>query len=124
MAVKKTKQNIVDGIAHVNATFNNTLITISDRQGNVLAWETSGKNGFRGSRKSTPFAAQIAASAVAEKAINNFGVKNVEVWVRGPGTGRESATRALNSAGLNVTVIKDVTPMPHNGCKPRKKRRV
>jgi len=124
MAVKTTKQNIIDGIAHVNATFNNTIVTITDRQGNVLAWETSGKNGFRGSRKSTPFAAQIAASGAAEKAINNFGVKNIEVWVSGPGTGRESATRALNNAGLNVTVIKDVTPMPHNGCKPRKKRRV
>lgn len=120
---KKIKKNVVDGIAHIHASFNNTIVTISDRQGNALAWATSGGSGFRGSRKSTPFAAQVAAER-AGKAVQEYGMKNIEVMVKGPGPGRESAVRALNAAGLKITNITDVTPIPHNGCRPPKRRRV
>ncbi|WMY97298.1 MAG: 30S ribosomal protein S11 [Arsenophonus sp.] len=120
---KKIKKNILDGIAHIHASFNNTIITITDRQGNTLSWATSGGSGFRGSRKSTPFAAQIAAERCAEK-IKKYGIKNLEVMVKGPGPGRESSIRALNAAGFKITNIIDVTPIPHNGCRPPKKRRV
>jgi small subunit ribosomal protein S11 len=122
-ARKRAKRMVTDGIAHVHASFNNTIITITDRQGNTLSWATSGGCGFRGSRKSTPFAAQVAAEK-AGVAAQEFGLKNVEVRVCGPGPGRESAVRALNAAGLKVTSIEDVTPIPHNGCRPPKKRRV
>ncbi|MAT49592.1 MAG: 30S ribosomal protein S11 [Porticoccaceae bacterium] len=120
---KKVKRNVVDGIAHVHASFNNTIITITDRQGNALSWATSGGSGFRGSRKSTPFAAQVAAER-AGVAAQEYGVKNLDVQVKGPGPGRESAVRALNNAGFKITNITDVTPIPHNGCRPPKKRRV
>jgi small subunit ribosomal protein S11 len=120
---KRAKRMVTDGIAHVHASFNNTIVTITDRQGNTLSWATSGGCGFRGSRKSTPFAAQVAAEK-AGVAAQEFGLKNVEVRVCGPGPGRESAVRALNAAGLKVTSIEDVTPIPHNGCRPPKKRRV
>jgi small subunit ribosomal protein S11 len=120
---KKIKKVVTDGIAHVHASFNNTIITITDRQGNALCWATSGGSGFRGSRKSTPFAAQVASDRAAEKA-KEYGVKNVDVNVNGPGPGRDSAVRALNNAGFKVTSITDVTPIPHNGCRPAKKRRV
>ncbi len=120
---KRVKKNVVDGVAHIHASFNNTIITITDRQGNALAWATSGGSGFRGSRKSTPFAAQVAAERVGN-AVKDFGVKNLEVNVKGPGPGRESAVRALNAAGFKITNIMDVTPIPHNGCRPPKKRRV
>ena len=120
---KRAKRMVTDGIAHIHASFNNTIITITDRQGNTLSWATSGGCGFRGSRKSTPFAAQVAAEK-AGVAAQEFGLKNVEVRVCGPGPGRESAVRALNAAGLKVTSIEDVTPIPHNGCRPPKKRRV
>lgn len=120
---KRVKKNVVDGIAFIHASFNNTIITITDRQGNTLAWATSGGSGFRGSRKSTPFAAQVAAEKVGES-IKEFGVKNLEVNVKGPGPGRESAVRALNASGFKITNIMDVTPIPHNGCRPPKKRRV
>ncbi|MGV6850854.1 MAG: 30S ribosomal protein S11 [bacterium] len=120
---KKIKRQVVDGIAHVHASFNNTIITITDRQGNALSWATSGGAGFRGSRKSTPFAAQVAAEA-AGKAAQEYGLKNVEVRIKGPGPGRESTVRSLNSIGLRVTSISDVTPIPHNGCRPPKRRRV
>jgi len=120
---KRSKRMVTDGIAHVHASFNNTIVTITDRQGNTLSWATSGGCGFRGSRKSTPFAAQVAAEK-AGVAAQEFGLKNVEVRVCGPGPGRESAVRALNAAGLKVTSIEDVTPIPHNGCRPPKKRRV
>lgn len=120
---KKVKKNVVDGIAHVHATFNNTIVTITDRQGNALAWATAGGSGFRGSRKSTPFAAQVAAERVAEM-VKDMGMKNLDVNVKGPGPGRESAIRALNSNGFNITSITDVTPIPHNGCRPPKRRRV
>ncbi len=122
-ARKKEKKNIVDGIAHVHASFNNTIVTISDRQGNALCWATAGGSGFRGSRKSTPFAAQVAAER-AGKVAQEFGMKNLEVNVKGPGPGRESAVRALNGLGFKITNISDVTPIPHNGCRPPKKRRV
>ena len=122
-ARKKVKKNVSEGIAHVHASFNNTIITITDRQGNTLSWATSGNAGFKGSRKSTPFAAQVAAER-AGTAAQEWGVRTVEVRVRGPGPGRESAVRALNAAGLKVTSIEDVTPIPHNGCRPPKKRRV
>ena len=122
-ARKRAKRMVSDAIAHVHASFNNTIVTITDRQGNTLSWATSGGCGFRGSRKSTPFAAQVAAEK-AGVAAQEYGVKNVEVRVRGPGPGRESAVRALNAAGLKVTNIIDVTPIPHNGCRPPKKRRV
>jgi len=120
---KKVKKQVADGIAHVHASFNNTIITITDRQGNALAWATSGGSGFRGSRKSTPFAAQVAADRVGQ-AVKEFGVKNLDVNVKGPGPGRESAVRALNNAGFKISGITDVTPIPHNGCRPPKKRRV
>jgi small subunit ribosomal protein S11 len=120
---KKVKKQVVDAIAHIHASFNNTIITITDRQGNTLSWATSGGCGFRGSRKSTPFAAQVAAEK-AGNAAAEYGVKNVEVRVKGPGPGRESAVRSLNAVGFRVTNIEDVTPIPHNGCRPPKKRRV
>jgi small subunit ribosomal protein S11 len=120
---KKVKKTVVDGVAHVNASFNNTIITITDRQGNTLSWATSGGSGFRGSRKSTPFAAQVASERAGEVA-KGYGVKNLDVRVKGPGPGRESAVRALNNAGFKVHNITDVTPVPHNGCRPPKKRRV
>ena len=120
---KKAARGVTSGIVHVQATFNNTFITITDKQGNVLAWSTPGVVGFSGSKKSTPFAAQIAATDAAKKA-KEMGLQNVEVLVNGPGSGRESAIRALQATGLAVTSIKDVTPLPHNGCRPRKKRRV
>ena len=120
---KKVKRNVTDGIAHVHASFNNTVITITDRQGNALAWGTAGASGFKGSRKSTPFAAQVAAGRVAD-AVKENGMKSLEVRVKGPGPGRESAVRALNNAGFKITSITDVTPIPHNGCRPPKKRRV
>ncbi len=120
---KRTKKTVVDGIAHVHASFNNTIITITDRQGNVLCWATSGGTGFRGSRKSTPFAAQVAAEK-AGLAAQEFGVKNLEVQVKGPGPGRESAVRSLHNIGFKIANISDVTPIPHNGCRPPKKRRV
>ena len=120
---KKVKKNVVDGIAHIHASFNNTIITITDRQGNTLAWATAGGSGFRGSRKSTPFAAQVAAEN-AGNTVKDMGMKNVDVCVKGPGPGRESAIRALNASGFNITSIVDVTPIPHNGCRPPKRRRV
>ena len=120
---KKVKKTVVDGIAHVHASFNNTIITLSDRQGNVLSWATSGGAGFRGSRKSTPFAAQVAADEAGRTA-QEYGLKNLEVRIKGPGPGRESSVRALNALGYKITNIIDVTPIPHNGCRPPKKRRV
>ena len=120
---KKVKKNVSEGIAPVHASFNNTIITITDRQGNALSWATSGGAGFKGSRKSTPFAAQVAAEA-AGKAAQEYGVKNIEVRIKGPGPGRESSVRALNSVGLKITSIQDITPVPHNGCRPPKKRRI
>ena len=120
---KKVKKTVVDGIAHIQASFNNTIITITDRQGNALSWATAGGCGFRGSRKSTPFAAQVAAEK-AGVAAQEYGLKNLEVRVQGPGPGRESAVRALNNAGYRISNIEDVTPIPHNGCRPPKKRRV
>ena len=120
---KKVKKVISDGIAHIHASFNNTIITITDKQGNTVCWATSGGSGFRGSRKSTPFAAQIAAEKAGIKAAE-FGVKSLEVLVKGPGPGRDSAVRALNSSGYKITNITDITPLPHNGCRPPKKRRV
>src|SRR6056297_885721 len=120
---KKITRTIADGIAHIHASFNNTIITITDRQGNTLSWATSGGSGFRGSRKSTPFAAQVAAER-AGTAAQEYGVKNLEVEIKGPGPGRESAVRALNNLGFRVLSISDVTPIPHNGCRPPKKRRV
>ena len=120
---KKVKKNIATGVAHIQATFNNTIITITDTGGNTLAWATSGQQGFRGSRKSTPFAAQVAAEECARKAMEH-GVRTIGVFVKGPGGGRESALRALQAAGLRVTMIRDVTPIPHNGCRPPKRRRV
>ena len=120
---KKVKKDVADGIAHIHASFNNTIIMITDRQGNALAWATAGGSGFRGSRKSTPFAAQVAAEKAGEK-VKEYGMKNLEVEIKGPGPGRESAVRALNNAGFQITNITDVTPIPHNGCRPPKKRRV
>jgi small subunit ribosomal protein S11 len=120
---KKEKKHIPNGVAHIQATFNNTMITITDSVGNVLAWSSSGSKGFKGSRKSTPFAAQIAAEEAAKKA-QEHGVRNIEVYVKGPGSGRESALRALQAAGFAISFIKDVTPIPHNGCRPPKRRRV
>ena len=122
-ARKKVKKNIAEGIAHIHASFNNTIIMITDRQGNALSWSTSGANGFKGSRKSTPFAAQVAAEA-AGKMAQECGVKNIEVRIKGPGPGRESAVRALKSVGFKITSISDVTPVPHNGCRPPKRRRI
>ena len=120
---KKVKKNVVDGIAHIHASFNNTIVTITDRQGNALGWATAGGSGFRGSRKSTPFAAQVAAERVGN-VVKEMGMKNLEVCVKGPGPGRESAIRALNANGFTITSITDVTPIPHNGCRPPKRRRV
>jgi small subunit ribosomal protein S11 len=120
---KRVKKNVAEGVAHIHASFNNTIIMITDRQGNALAWATSGGSGFRGSRKSTPFAAQVAAERVAN-VVKDFGMKTMEVRVKGPGPGRESAVRALNANGFKITSITDVTPIPHNGCRPPKKRRV
>lgn len=120
---KKIKKNVSEGIAHIHASFNNTIVTITDRQGNALSWATSGGAGFKGSRKSTPFAAQVAAENAGKIAID-CGVKNLEVRVKGPGPGRDSAVRALNAAGFKITSISDVTPVPHNGCRPPKKRRI
>ncbi len=121
---KKSKKVVTDGIAHIHATFNNTIVMITDRHGNALCWTTSGGSGFRGSRKSTPFAAQVAATNCADKAIASFGMKNLDVRVKGPGPGRDSAIRGLNAQGLKIQSITDVTPIPHNGCRPSKKRRV
>ncbi|MBW2233890.1 MAG: 30S ribosomal protein S11 [Deltaproteobacteria bacterium] len=120
---KKVKKNVQTGIAHIQSTFNNTLITITDVGGNSLAWSSAGSQGFKGSRKSTPFAAQMAAEECARKAMEH-GVRNVTVYVKGPGAGRESAMRALQAAGIKVSMIRDVTPVPHNGCRPPKRRRV
>ena len=120
---KKVRKNVADGVAHVHASFNNTIITITDRQGGALSWASSGGQGFKGSRKSTPFAAQMAAESTARDAIH-MGLKRVEVWVKGPGAGREAAIRSLQVAGLEISAIKDVTPIPHNGCRPPKRRRV
>lgn len=120
---KRIKKDVVDGVAHIHASFNNTIITITDRQGNTLAWATAGGSGFRGSRKSTPFAAQVAAER-AGLVVKEFGMKNMDVMVKGPGPGRESAVRALNASGFKINSITDVTPIPHNGCRPPKKRRV
>ena len=122
-ARKRVRKQVSDGIAHVHASFNNTIVTITDRQGNALSWATAGGSGFRGSRKSTPFAAQVAAERAGEIA-KEYGVENLEVMVKGPGPGRESSIRALNAAGFRITNITDVTPIPHNGCRPPKKRRV
>ena len=120
---RRERKNITNGIAHVNATFNNTMITITDVQGNTISWSTAGGMGFRGSRKSTPYAAQMAAEDAGKKAAEH-GMKTLEVQVKGPGSGRESALRALQAVGFTITSIKDVTPIPHNGCRPRKRRRV
>jgi small subunit ribosomal protein S11 len=120
---RRERKNITSGIAHVNASFNNTMITITDDQGNTVAWSSAGAQGFKGSRKSTPYAAQVAADNAAKKAAEH-GVKNLEVEVKGPGAGRESALRALQAAGFTITSIRDVTPIPHNGCRPPKRRRV
>jgi len=120
---RRERKNIASGVAHVNATFNNTMITITDAQGNAIAWSSAGAQGFKGSRKSTPYAAQMAAEDVGNKA-KDHGMQTLEVQVKGPGSGRESALRALQAVGLNITSIRDVTPIPHNGCRPRKRRRV
>jgi len=122
-AKRKTKKNILNGVVHIQSTFNNTLITITDVSGNVISWSSAGARGFKGSRKSTPFAAQVAAGHAAAKAMEH-GLKNVQVLVKGPGAGRESALRALASAGLKISIIRDVTPIPHNGCRQAKRRRV
>jgi small subunit ribosomal protein S11 len=122
-AKKRERKVGTNGVAHVQASFNNTIITISDLDGNVVTWSSAGKAGFKGSRKSTPFAAQVAAEASAREALN-LGMKRVEVWVNGPGAGREAAIRSLQAAGLEISAIKDVTPIPHNGCRPPKRRRV
>ncbi len=120
---KKEKKNIASGVVHIQSTFNNTIITITDPNGNIVSWSSAGVQGFKGSRKSTPFAAQLAAEDAARKAMDH-GMKSVEVYVKGPGAGRESALRSLQAAGFNVLMIKDVTPIPHNGCRPPKRRRV
>jgi len=120
---KKERKNVLNGVAHIQSTFNNTIITITDMNGNVIAWSSAGSQGFKGSRKSTPFAAQMAAESAAKKA-QEHGVQNIEVYVKGPGAGREAALRALQAAGFSVSLIRDVTPIPHNGCRPPKRRRV
>lgn len=120
---KKERKNILNGIAHIRSTFNNTIVTITDASGNALSWASAGSQGFKGSRKSTPFAAQIAAEVAGKKAMEH-GVQNLEVYVKGPGSGREAALRALQASGFNITLIKDVTAIPHNGCRPPKRRRV
>jgi small subunit ribosomal protein S11 len=122
-ARKKVKKSVADGVAHIHASFNNTIVTITDRQGNALAWATAGGAGFKGSRKSTPFAAQVAAENAGKIALE-YGLKNIEVRIKGPGPGRDSTVRALNSLGYKITSISDVTPVPHNGCRPPKKRRI
>ncbi|HYA87502.1 MAG TPA: 30S ribosomal protein S11 [Nitrospirota bacterium] len=119
----KERKNVANGVAHIHASFNNTIVTITDTAGNVLTWSSAGNKGFKGSRKSTPFASQLAAETAAKKAMEH-GMKQVEVYVKGPGTGRESAIRAIQAAGLEIVAIKDVTPIPHNGCRPPKRRRV
>ena len=121
---RKTKRVVADGVAHVHASFNNTIITIADRQGNALCWATAGGSGYRGSRKSTAFAAQVASERAATNAIEQYGMRSVDVFVKGPGLGRESSVRAMNAAGLRINSIADVTPIPHNGCRPPKRRRV
>ena len=121
---RRERKNVEKGTAHIRSSFNNTMVTVTDLNGNALSWASSGGLGFRGSKKSTPFAAQMAAETAAKAAIENYGLKTVEVYVKGPGQGREAAIRALQSAGLDVTMIKDVTPIPHNGCRPPKRRRV
>ncbi|WP_343123073.1 30S ribosomal protein S11 [Persephonella sp. KM09-Lau-8] len=123
-SAKKVKRTVPYGIAHIQATFNNTIVTITDKEGNVLTWASGGTEGFKGTRKSTPYAAQKAAEKAAKRAMDEFGMKDIEVWVKGPGAGRESAIRTLAATGLNIKVIKDVTPIPHNGCRPPSKRRV
>lgn len=120
---KKVRKNVQSGVAHITATFNNTIVSITDVSGNVVSWSSAGSCGFKGSRKSTPFAAQLAAEDAAKKAMDH-GMRNITVYVKGPGAGRESALRALNSAGFKISLIRDVTPVPHNGCRPRKRRRV
>lgn len=120
---KRERKNITEGVAHIQSTFNNTIVTITDLSGNVVAWSSSGSQGFKGSRKGTPFAAQMAAEGAVKKAMEH-GMRNIQVYVKGPGSGRESALRSLQQAGLNVSVIRDVTPIPHNGCRPPKRRRV
>ncbi|MHC4986593.1 MAG: 30S ribosomal protein S11 [Planctomycetota bacterium] len=120
---KKVKKNVQSGIAHIHSTFNNTMITVTDVAGNALCWATAGAQGFKGSRKSTPFAAQVAAEECSKKAMEH-GIRQVSVYVKGPGSGRESAVRAIQASGIKVTVIRDVTPIPHNGCRPPKRRRV
>jgi len=120
---KKVKRNIEKGQAHIKSTFNNTIISITDEEGKVVAWSSAGKVGYKGSRKSTPFAAQLAAENAADEA-KDMGMKEIEIFVKGPGSGRESAIRTLQSAGLNITLIKDITPIPHNGCRPPKRRRI
>ena len=120
---KKVKKNVQSGIAHINATFNNTMITITDVAGNTLCWATAGAQGFKGSRKSTPFAAQVAAEECSKKAMEN-GIRQLSIYVKGAGSGRESAVRALQAAGIKISLIRDVTPIPHNGCRPPKRRRV
>ncbi|HEY7955056.1 MAG: 30S ribosomal protein S11 [Polyangia bacterium] len=123
VAKKKVKKNVQSGIAHIQSTFNNTIVTITDVSGNVVAWSSAGVRGFKGSRKSTPFAAQLAAEDAAKKAMDH-GMRSISVFVKGPGSGRESALRALQAAGFKITLIRDVTPIPHNGCRPPKRRRV
>jgi small subunit ribosomal protein S11 len=123
LARKKIKRSVAEGIVHINSSFNNTIITVTDKQGNVISWATAGSSGFRGSRKSTPFAAQVAAEKVAG-AMREVGMKNLEVWVKGPGPGRESAIRSLHALGFHIYFIADATPIPHNGCRPRKRRRM
>ena len=120
---KRGRKNIAEGVVHIHSTFNNTIVTITDYQGNVISWSSAGSMGFKGSRKGTPFAAQQAADSAAKKAMDH-GLRTVQIFVRGPGAGRESALRALQSAGINISLIKDVTPIPHNGCRPPKRRRV
>lgn len=120
---KKEKRNITNGVVHIQASFNNTIVTVTDGSGNVITWSSAGNQGFKGSRKSTPYAAQIAAAAAAKKAIEH-GMRQIDVYVKGPGAGRESAIRSLQAAGLEINLIKDVTPVPHNGCRPPKRRRV
>ncbi len=122
--IKKEKKNIPVGKAFIQATYNNTIVTLTDMQGNVISWATSGGEGFKGSRKSTPFAAQMAAKTAAENAMENAGLQSIEVYVKGPGIGREAAVRSLFQSGLNISKIKDITPVPHNGCRPKKRRRV
>ena len=123
MAKKKKFKNVTHGVAHINASFNNTIVTITDMQGNTLCWSTSGAAGFKGSKKSTPFASQVASERAAKKALE-YGMKEVQVFIKGPGAGRESAVRALQAAGLQISSITDITPVPHNGCRPPKRRRV